>query len=59
MMTLDTLCGAVPSEMMPMITKKDMAKKAWDDHNHEGQRQLCEEGDNAAAASVVQPHHIQ
>jgi hypothetical protein len=30
MMTLDTLCGAVPPEMMPMITKKDTAKKAWD-----------------------------
>jgi hypothetical protein len=30
MMTLDTLCGAVPPEMMLMITKKDTAKKAWE-----------------------------
>jgi ABC-type uncharacterized transport system permease subunit len=30
MMTLDALCGAVPPEMVPTITKKDTAKEAWD-----------------------------
>jgi hypothetical protein len=30
MMALDALCGAVPSEMVPMITKKETAKEAWD-----------------------------
>jgi hypothetical protein len=30
MMALDTLCGAVPLEMVPMIAKKDTAKEAWD-----------------------------
>jgi hypothetical protein len=30
MMALDTLCGAVPLEMVPTITKKEMAKEAWD-----------------------------
>jgi hypothetical protein len=28
MMALDALCGAVPLEMVPMITKKEMAKEA-------------------------------
>jgi hypothetical protein len=30
MMALDALCGAVPPEMVPMITKKETAKEAWD-----------------------------
>jgi hypothetical protein len=30
MMTFDALCGAVPSEMVPMIAKKEMAKETWD-----------------------------
>jgi hypothetical protein len=30
MMALDALCGAVPPEMVPTITKKDTAKEAWD-----------------------------
>jgi hypothetical protein len=30
MMALDTLCGAVPSEMVPTIVKKETAKEAWD-----------------------------
>jgi hypothetical protein len=30
MMALDTLCGAVPQEMVPTITKKETAKEAWD-----------------------------
>jgi hypothetical protein len=30
MMALDALCGAVPPEMVPMITKKEMAKEVWD-----------------------------
>jgi hypothetical protein len=29
MMTLDALCGAVPPEMVPTISKKETAKKAW------------------------------
>jgi hypothetical protein len=30
MMALDALCGVVPPEMVPMITKKDTAKEVWD-----------------------------
>jgi hypothetical protein len=30
MMALDALCGAVPSEMVPTIAKKEMAKETWD-----------------------------
>ena len=30
MMALDALCGAVPPEMVPSITKMEMAKEAWD-----------------------------
>jgi hypothetical protein len=30
MMALDALCRAVPLEMVPMITKKDTTKEAWD-----------------------------
>jgi hypothetical protein len=30
MMALDTLCGAVPPEMVPTIVKKETAKEAWD-----------------------------
>jgi hypothetical protein len=30
MMTLDALCGAVPPELVPTITKKETAKEAWD-----------------------------
>jgi hypothetical protein len=30
MMVLDTLCGAVPPEMVLMITKKETTKEAWD-----------------------------
>ena len=30
MMALDALCDAVPLEMVPMITKMETAKKAWD-----------------------------
>jgi hypothetical protein len=30
MMVLDALCGVVPPEMVPTITKKEMAKEAWD-----------------------------
>jgi hypothetical protein len=30
MMALDALCGAVPPEMVLMITKKETAKEAWD-----------------------------
>jgi hypothetical protein len=29
-MALDALCGAVPPEMVPTITKKETAKEAWD-----------------------------
>jgi hypothetical protein len=29
MMVLDALCGAVPPEMVPTITKKETAKEAW------------------------------
>jgi hypothetical protein len=29
MMALDTLCGTVPPEMVPMIVK-EMAKEAWE-----------------------------
>jgi hypothetical protein len=29
MMALDALCGAVPPEMVPTISKKETAKKAW------------------------------
>jgi hypothetical protein len=29
MMALDALCGAIPPEMVPMISKKETAKKAW------------------------------
>jgi hypothetical protein len=30
MMALDTLCGAVPPEMVPTITNKETAKEAYD-----------------------------
>jgi hypothetical protein len=30
MMTLDALCSAVPSEMVPTIAKKETTKEAWD-----------------------------
>jgi hypothetical protein len=30
MIALDALCGVVPSKMVPMIAKKEMAKEAWD-----------------------------
>jgi hypothetical protein len=30
MMALDALCGAVPPEIVPTITKKETAKEAWD-----------------------------
>jgi hypothetical protein len=30
MMVLDALCGTVPPEMVPTITKKETAKEAWD-----------------------------
>jgi hypothetical protein len=30
MMALDALCGAVPSEIVPMIANKETAKEAWD-----------------------------
>jgi hypothetical protein len=29
-MSLDALCGAVPPELVPTITKKETAKEAWD-----------------------------
>jgi hypothetical protein len=29
-MALDALCGTVPLEMVPMITKKATTKEAWD-----------------------------
>jgi hypothetical protein len=29
-MALDALCGMVPPEMVPMITKKETAMEAWD-----------------------------
>jgi hypothetical protein len=29
-MALDALCGAVPPEMVPTITKKETAKEGWD-----------------------------
>jgi hypothetical protein len=30
MVVLDALCGAVPPEMVPTITKKETAKEVWD-----------------------------
>jgi hypothetical protein len=30
MMALDALCGAVPPEMVPTISKKETAKEGWD-----------------------------
>jgi hypothetical protein len=29
-MSLDALCGVVPPEMVPTISKKETAKEAWD-----------------------------
>jgi hypothetical protein len=53
MMALDSLCGTVPSEMVPMITKKDTAKKAWD-----AIATIRVDDDRVKKTAEVRPHHI-